>query len=620
MVPKVTITPIYCPLRAGFFMDFVRTILVLSLLNSAHAGILLGGAGSEAGDTSWQLPAANFVSTDVTGMLPVIVGPRPDVERYDYDHYSYAYPGILNEYPLFIQGGSYPFRCEITATSGTADTSGIAMGAETLTETAGIYTRPDGYCVVRYTPDVGDDGNTFGYTARVTDQDGNTTTVTVNGTVQASQYIFYDSTDAGSLETGTITEPYNDWQSAFGSTSTATTNTQKLAIFRAGDHPLTGYAGSSNNYTIGAEKVRAYIGYPGETVGIDLGTGFFNLNGYDDFYFAGINFNDNDTSDAKGRMFFASNDVDRTYWYDNTFTDYFVGTACAQDNCAVIYYPNAGGQYFGLLSNTINGEAGTMFQAFEVTDGVVEDTTYGGTANQTESDESSHAVIWLKDGPTRVSVRANHLYGATWTNTDLALAGAGGQDGWQDVEFCWNKFEHPSEAMDNARLNVGTYTEYQDVYYYRNSLEGNVNWLKGGPTGGVFIYNVVDGTIDNDIDGTAGSGTAQSGAAGSITLASGESSVSQRYRNMLVDITSGTGSGQQRRGTSYDGSTKVLSVTPNWTVVPDNTSQYSITTDFTDVSNNGESVTGAFDSSMDLTGSARTTYLCTHGAEVATGC
>ena len=37
-----------------------------------------GTAFPPVGD--WNLPAANFISTDVTGMLPVITYPRPDIE------------------------------------------------------------------------------------------------------------------------------------------------------------------------------------------------------------------------------------------------------------------------------------------------------------------------------------------------------------------------------------------------------------------------------------------------------------------------------------------------------------------------------------------------------------
>lgn len=70
--------------------------------------------------------------------------------------------------------------------------------------------------------------------------------------------------------------------------------------------------------------------------------------------------------------------------------------------------------------------------------------------------------------------------------------------------------------------------------------------------------------------------TAQAGAAGSITLASGESSEDGAWTGYGVRITSGTGAGQSRMISGYTGSTKVATVSPNWGTNPDNTSVYEV--------------------------------------------
>ena len=72
------------------------------------------------------------------------------------------------------------------------------------------------------------------------------------------------------------------------------------------------------------------------------------------------------------------------------------------------------------------------------------------------------------------------------------------------------------------------------------------------------------------------SGTAQAGAAGTITLAAGESATDHLLEGALVRITGGTGSGQTRLITGYVGSTKVASVDRNWTTNPDSTSTYEL--------------------------------------------
>jgi hypothetical protein len=74
----------------------------------------------------------------------------------------------------------------------------------------------------------------------------------------------------------------------------------------------------------------------------------------------------------------------------------------------------------------------------------------------------------------------------------------------------------------------------------------------------------------------ADAGTAQAGAANTITLAVGASAVDGTYVPLRIRITSGTGVGQTRVITGYVGATKVATVTPAWTTPPDATSDYSI--------------------------------------------
>lgn len=71
-------------------------------------------------------------------------------------------------------------------------------------------------------------------------------------------------------------------------------------------------------------------------------------------------------------------------------------------------------------------------------------------------------------------------------------------------------------------------------------------------------------------------GTAQAGAAGSITLAAGASATDDLYKGQTVSIVSGTGAGQARVISGYVGSTKVASVSRNWATNPDNTSVYQV--------------------------------------------
>lgn len=73
-------------------------------------------------------------------------------------------------------------------------------------------------------------------------------------------------------------------------------------------------------------------------------------------------------------------------------------------------------------------------------------------------------------------------------------------------------------------------------------------------------------------------GTAQAGAASTITLQAGATSATDAFEHAYIYIISGTGSGQSREITAYNGTTKVATVTPNWGVNPNATSVYRIVT------------------------------------------
>ncbi len=75
----------------------------------------------------------------------------------------------------------------------------------------------------------------------------------------------------------------------------------------------------------------------------------------------------------------------------------------------------------------------------------------------------------------------------------------------------------------------------------------------------------------------ANTGTAQAGTATTITLASAASAVDGTYVGMSIQLTSGTGSGDDTKQiSSYIGSTKVATIFGIWATNPDSTSVYKI--------------------------------------------
>jgi hypothetical protein len=74
----------------------------------------------------------------------------------------------------------------------------------------------------------------------------------------------------------------------------------------------------------------------------------------------------------------------------------------------------------------------------------------------------------------------------------------------------------------------------------------------------------------------AHNGTAQAGAATTITLQSGASGSDDFYNTMIVEIADGAGKGQTREVTDYVGSTLVATVGAAWDVAPDSSSVYAV--------------------------------------------
>lgn len=79
-----------------------------------------------------------------------------------------------------------------------------------------------------------------------------------------------------------------------------------------------------------------------------------------------------------------------------------------------------------------------------------------------------------------------------------------------------------------------------------------------------------------DVPAILEAGDAQGGAAGSITLDAGASAIDDTYVRNFVMITGGTGIGQARLISTYNGTTKIAGVLPDWTTTPDATSVYQI--------------------------------------------
>lgn len=228
-------------------------------------------------------------------------------------------------------------------------------------------------------------------------------------------------------------------------------------------------------------------------------------------------------------------------------------------------------------------------------------TTAGQSLNISSGVASANA---LQIGSSTTSV----------TNLNNGLLGTAGPVPWADIT---DQGTAQAVASGSITLRAGFTTD-------NNNIVGSVIWITGGTTGlwqnrtiltytdstkvatvdtwtttptGTTTYtllaaapgpatpisvSVVSGGITrasysaDSGDQTIRSNTLTAGAAGTATLDAGASAVTDFYVNCLLYLTGGTGVGQARFITAYNGSTKVATTSVNWKTTPDNTSTFAI--------------------------------------------
>jgi hypothetical protein len=105
--------------------------------------------------------------------------------------------------------------------------------------------------------------------------------------------------------------------------------------------------------------------------------------------------------------------------------------------------------------------------------------------------------------------------------------------------------------------------------------------VNGTGAGKAAIFTGGLGHVGGDVDGVLTSltlhvGTAQNGSATNITLGPTASGLNDFYTTDVVYIIGGTGVGQARTISGYNGATRVAAVSTNWVTNPDGTSKYIV--------------------------------------------
>ncbi|GAA3413668.1 right-handed parallel beta-helix repeat-containing protein [Paenibacillus hodogayensis] len=146
--------------------------------------------------------------------------------------------------------------------------------------------------------------------------------------------------------------------------------------------------------------------------------------------------------------------------------------------------------------------------------------------------------IWLEN-VSSISVTNNHLYNIATNTIRLSL----------NTKYCLvanNVIEESGNAASSTSIMVTDSASF-------NTIQGN--------------------TVQNRFKHA---GQAQGGTTASIVLDNDASASSGEYNTMTVYLVGGTGAGQKRKISSYDGTTHTAVCTPAWAVAPDTSSEFEI--------------------------------------------
>lgn len=472
--------------------EFVQGAGAAALLPDAIANARMG-RGAIAG-ASWQLPSGHYLAAN----FPLqIIAPRAGLTAAN--RYYTAYPGIPFVVPVAVIGGAWPFLYQLTSAP-----SGMTIGQQYGQANYGIITWEN--------PVAG----SYSLEVTVTDQQGNSQSVSWTLTVQTSGFLFVDSVDGnasvpnGGTGTGTISNPFktmNDWYA--GATGGDGENTQSdttyvgYFVYYRGNNGNTYsfdtcyYPSSGQVYMDGKPVV--HMAYPGDASPtfdvVTNGISWYMPDDNKDVFIQGVTFNGAPTTSTTPNCLQWDSGVTDIGIFQCTFQE--PSTASVEGiNCALLYSddnsPNVT-QYLSFIGNTIEGLNGyDAFLAYSTEYCLFENNTCNGINGAVAS-----GCFYAKDsGNSYWTVRNNTgLTGNTATFGTQSLVLISDFSTVQYVEIVWNNF---ASTGSGVYLEIGNGGSVSDIYLGRNTWQIDAHAITGSNlTGAIYITDDVNQFTDS---------------------------------------------------------------------------------------------------------------------------
>ena len=436
-------------------MNMKLFIVVVMLLQT----LLSASAVEERQD--FQLPEGHFVPA----RMPMhAVYPRPDQETQAHARHRWAYPGMVYEIPIGIQGGSWPFKYELIEAPEGADI-GQCYGDKNYGSIAWLAA----------------DAGAFTFKVKVTDQELNELTIEWQVTVSKDPFVFIQDKYEGDKK-GTFEEPLEDISDWFKGDVDDNTYHNKIIVFREGGYKLRGDERNKYNVRlVNKTKTPSFIAYPGEQPVIDCSSAkiMTDNKGLQDIFVAGIKWIDGRQDVNNAHIFWAVGDVSRSCWWRNHFHNLGPGKV-GNDNTMPVFVSGTHNRKKHILykenmhSEIQNfGKNGAYFEAY-VSDYVL--------IEQNVARHCATAAGWFAKGTVSfVTIRANKaIEGVSGGQVKVGYGGEA-RSVPHDHEVCWNHVVTKDPRQVTIFQWCGSNFYGGKTYHswiYRNTFVGGSSWIR----------------------------------------------------------------------------------------------------------------------------------------------
>ncbi len=484
-----------------------------STSSGTETGTETRGSSGDPEPVDWRLEAGHFYPAV---MEPVAIYPRPDDEVEAWARHRWAHPDIEYRIPAaVVQGGAWPFRYEVIE-----GPPGATVGQTLHWENDRMVADAD-YGVLSWTPGRDDEGSTFAFQVRVTDQEGTMLDVHWTTTVDSSRFVFV-SPRGDDDAAGTIDAPLQTVQGWYRDDPDDDRYAGRLVYFRAGTYVPRGSPSNDDNLRMEvARKPMTLMGVPGETVVFDSTRANWTFwDGTDDVYIAGIHFSGSKLEQPDGTplrnartiAFYGTANHDRITLFEVEATAIRPGNPVDElfgnDNPAFVWRPSSGaqrGHHWAFVGNRFD-EAGPRRPNGPSCVSLSNVSYVVYEHNEVSRWEGTH-TFFDKANNDHVTQRNNDLWRLSRPGSLIGGGlGASLSDSYDPdhhpgyFETCWNRVRTDDEGVNETAVEYGgSFPDLSGpVWIYRNSLRGNVQI--SGPLDLVADRNVLQGGYQRDAE------------------------------------------------------------------------------------------------------------------------